>query len=658
MFDILFSPIQIRGLTLRNRVVMSAMGTHFADEACQITQQLIDYSVARALGGSGLNFLECCSINAQSSPSKQPSIAEDQFLEGHKRYTKAIHDAGGKCAIQLWQGGAGTGTDPNCRVFLPTTYDEAHQYIMVPPGSRSEPDGSIPGASKEELEMIIADYGKATARAVEAGYDVIEFHCGHNYLPHTMLSKGFNQRSDEYGGSLENRMRFPLACIRAIRSNMPEDMPLFMRISGVDESDLNGGKGGNTIEENIEFCKRAKELGVDVLNVSRGNFTGAGGVYEVPPLNIRRGYNVDVAARYRRETGMVVMAVGRINTPELAEQILRKEKADLICMGRAQLADPEFCNKARDGRVDEIRYCIGCNQGCLDGFTGMPQITCLRNPFLGREGEMKIIPAESSKTVLIAGGGMGGMECALYLKKRGHRPIIVDWADHLGGQFILAGMAPQKHEFIKAVSDEIEFLRKANIEVRLKTKVTAELIQELCPDEVVIATGAGPLLIPLPGADLPHVTNAHAVLREETTPKGDVVIIGGGIVGVEVAEYLLSKNKRCKIIEMKEEVASDLGLQRKILSIQELNDRDVECIVNAVCKEITPDSVRYEQNGKMREVSCDAVVIAAGARPLPTEDIRSACEKAGIPYHMIGDSQGARRALNAVAEGVAVALSI
>jgi 2,4-dienoyl-CoA reductase-like NADH-dependent reductase (Old Yellow Enzyme family)/thioredoxin reductase len=658
MYDNLFSPIKIRGLTLRNRIVMPAMGTHFSDENCFVTQQLIDYSVARALGGSGLNYMECCAINAQSSPAKQPSIAEDKFMPGHRAFTRAIHTAGGKCAMQLWQGGAGAGVDPKCRMFIPDFFDGKNSPIFIPPWGRHEPDGTVPAVTAEELRMLVEDYGRAAARSVACGYDALEFHCGHNYLPHTMLSKAFNHRTDEYGGSLENRMRFPLDCIRAIRANMPEDMPLFMRISVVDESDLDGGKGGNTIEENIEFCKRAKLEGVDVINVSRGNFSGFGNVYEVPPLNFPCGFNVDNAARVRRETGLVTMAVGRINTPELAEKILAEDKADLICMGRAQLADAEFVNKCRDGRTDEIRYCIGCNQGCNDGFTDLPHITCLRNPFLGREREMAIEPAAKPKKVLVVGGGMGGMECALYLKARGHEPVIIDMADHLGGQFILAGMAPQKHEFIKAVNDEIEFVRKADIPVRLNTKATPELIAELRPDEVVVATGAGPLLIPIPGADLPNVSNAHAVLREEAKPTGHVVIIGGGIVGVEIAEFLLSKNCRCSIIEMKDSVASDLGFYRRVLSLKAFEEEGVECIVNAACKEITPSSVKYQKDGKLCEISCDSVVIAAGAKSLPHDDITAACDKLSIPYHVIGDAQKARRALNAVAEGVAAALEI
>lgn len=393
MFENLFSPIRVRGLKLPNRIVMTAMGTHFADEDSYITQQLIDFQVERAKGGVGLSFLECCSVNEAACVRKQPSISDDRYLPGHKALVEAIHNAGGRASIQLWAPGAGAGSDPKCRIYLPQKFegknfpmafghgasgsgesDEQDDGIapypfFIPFSAKREADGTIPAATVEELHMIAGEFGAAARRAVEAGYDVIEFHCGHNYLPHTMLSKAFNKRTDEYGGCLENRMRFPLECIQAIRANMPETMPLSIRISVFDEPDLGDG---NTIEDNIEFLKRARDAGVDIVNVSRGNFSGMGNVYEVPPLNLKPGFNVENAARIKRETGLLTLAVGRINRPGMAEQIISSGKADLVAMSRAQLADPDFCSKAKAGKVDEIRYCIGCNQGCNDGFTDFP----------------------------------------------------------------------------------------------------------------------------------------------------------------------------------------------------------------------------------------------------------------------------------------------
>ena len=658
MYSQLFSSYTLRSVTFRNRIVFPAMGTHFADENCYITDQLIQYQIARVLGGSGLNFLECCSVNVESSPSRQPSIAEDRFLPGHRRLTKAIHDAGGKCGIQLWQGGAGAGADPKCRMFIPDYYDGKHSTQFIPPWGRHEADGTVPAVKVEELHRIAGDFGKAAARAITAGYDVIEFHCGHNYLPHCMLSKAFNHRSDEYGGSLQNRMRFPLECIRAIRKNIPESMPLFMRISAFDEPDLDNGKGGNSLEDNILFCKAAREEGVDLINVSRGNFSGDGNIYEVPPLNLPCGFNVESAAAIRKEAGIPTMAVGRINRPELAEQILEEGKADLICMGRAQIADPEFCNKCRDGRTKDIRYCIGCNQGCSDGFVGLPHITCMRNPFVGREKDLLIKPVFVSKRILVAGGGMGGMECALYLKRRGHEPVIIEQDKRLGGQFIIAGVAPGKEEFIRAVKEEAELVRRAGIEVRFNTKVTPELIREMKPDEVVFATGAGPLIIPIKGADLPNVTNAHAILKGDSDPRGKVIVIGGGIVGVEIAEFLTAKGHDCTIIEMKDTIAADLGYYRRMLSMKDLETHHVRMITEAFCREIDEEGVFYEHGLNLKKENGDSVVMAAGAKSFNIKELQETCDELSVPYHIIGDAKKARRALNSIEEGVETALII
>lgn len=251
---------------------------------------------------------------------------------------------------------------------------------------------------------------------------------------------------------MENRARFPLECIRAIHAAMPEGMPLFMRIDAQDDG---FGEAGLTVEDTITFCNWAKDAGVDVLDVSRGNIVTAASKYEVPPLDLPRGFNVDNAARIRKGTGMLTIGVGRINDPQQAEDILEADKVDMVVMGRAQLADPDFCNKCREGRVEEIDRCVGCNQGCLDGFAdlNMPHITCLRNPAIGRETECAAAmqPTQSHKTILIAGGGIAGLEAARTLKLKGHDPILCEAGDALGGQFVLAGKAPRKEEMEAAI---------------------------------------------------------------------------------------------------------------------------------------------------------------------------------------------------------------
>lgn len=632
----LFSPIQIRGLELKNRIVFPAMGTKMATEDKFVTKQLINYQAARAKGGCGLNFTEVCSVYSKAAPKKFLAVSEDKYIPGLKELTDAIHEEGGKAGIQLWLGGLAVGSDQSQMIIIPSPMPvQGTEY-------------TLPGASLETIREATEAFGLAAKRAVEAGFDVIEFHAGHNYTPHSFLSPYFNRRTDEYGGELKNRARFLLESIEAIRNNIPEDMPLFMRVDAHDDY----LEGGLTIEEVIGFCKMAKEAGVDVLDVSRGNFSSAAIKYEVPPIDLPRGFNVNNAAKIRKETGMLTVAVGRINAPSQAEDILKSDKADMVVMGRAQLADPEFCNKALAGKSEDIIRCVGCNQGCYDGFVSpeMPFITCLRNPALGREEEYQFSKTKEPRKVLIAGGGIAGLEAALQLKKRGHNPVLCEASSALGGQFALAGEAPRKGEMKEAALAMAEQVIRQGVEVKLNTPITEALIEELKPDEVFIAIGSAPIKLKIPGAGLPHVTNSHEVLAGKNRVTGKVVVIGGGLVGLEVAEYIHACADSITIVEMLDKVAKDLGDLRNICVMESLSAGGVQTVTNAKCIEIREDAVVVERLGNIEEIPCDSVVAAIGARSRDFDNIKVYCEEQEIPVHVIGDALRARRALNAVAE--------
>lgn len=635
-YKYLFNPIKIRGMELKNRIVFPAMGTKMATEDKFVTNQLIDYQVARVKGGCGLNFTEVCSVYSKAAPKKFLAVSEDKYIPGLKKLTDAIHENGGRAGIQLWLGGLAVGSDQTQMIVIPSP--------MPVPGT----EYTLPEASLETIKEAVEAFGAAAGRAVAAGFDVIEFHAGHNYTPHSFLSPYFNKRTDEYGGELKNRARFLIECIEAIRKNIPEDMPLFMRIDAHDDY----LEGGLTIEEIIEFCKMAGKAGVDVLDVSRGNFSSAAIKYEVPPIDLPRGFNVENAARIRKETGMLTVAVGRINDPHQAEGILSEDKADMVVIGRAQLADPEFCNKALASKENSIVRCVGCNQGCYDGFvsTEMPFITCLRNPALGREEEYKLVMTDTPKKVLVAGGGIAGLEAAMQLKKRGHIPVLCEASLALGGQFALAGEAPRKAEMKEAALAMGEQAVREGIDIRLNTPVTPDLIGEIKPEEVIIAIGSIPIKLQIPGANLPHVTNSHDVLAGKKKVSGRVVVIGGGLVGLEVAEYIHKNTDSVTIVEMFDKVAKDLGDLRNICVMENLYEAGVQTITSAKCIEIKDNAVIVDRMGSLQEIPCDYVVSAVGAKSRGFDDIREYCGKEEIPLHIIGDAQRARRALNAVAE--------
>ena len=651
MFDRLFSPITIRGLELPNRVVMSAMGTHesaASEDGKSVTQKLIDFHVTRAKGGCGLNTTEVCSVDAASSPRGFLSIAEDKFVPGLTELCDAVHEAGGHIAVQLWQGALAVGSDPTAQ-------------MLVPSDMPISPEFTLPGITVERIHEVIDAYGAAAARAVIAGFDAVEFHCAHTYLPHSFLSGGINHRGDEWGGSLENRMRFPLACIDAIRANIPDGMPLLMRIGWQDDY----LEGGLTPEEVIEFCRRAGEHGVDVLNVSRGNILSPALIYETPPVDLPNGFNVEPAARIRRETGMLTMPCGRINRPELAEQILDEDKADLVVMARAQLADADFCIKAREGRLASIKYCVGCDQGCYDYFyralsdPEIEHITCLRNPALFEERAMALEPVAEPRRVLVAGGGIAGIEAAEDLVKRGCTPILCEASDRLGGQFALAGVAPRKGDFAYACDMAIQNLEDLCVDIRLNTPVTPELIDEVAPDAVIVATGSASVVPDIPGADGDGVIDARDVLSGAELPEGDVAIIGGGLVGIEVAEHLASQGRASTVIEMRDAILVEMGEMRKTATQMSLAQEPITVLTNARCTSIADGSVTVEVDGAEKNVPADVVVMAVGSCPRPTDDLRAACEGRGIPCAVVGDAREAPRlALDAIREAYQAVLDM
>lgn len=642
MFKKLFSPVRIRGMELKNRVILPAMGTKFSGRDSYVTKKLVSYHLARVKGGCGLNIVEVCSVHTPSAPRGFLSISEDKYIPGLKSLTDAIHEAGGKAGLQLWQGSLAVGMDQTAQILVASD---------MPMG----PGLTLPGMTKEQIKEVTECFGKAAERAVKAGFDCVEFHCAHNYLPHSFLSGGINHRTDEYGGSFENRSRFPLECIRAIRGNMPDDMPLFMRIDAHDDY----LEGGLTIEEVIRFCTMAKEAGVDVLDISRGNILTAGLKYEVPPVDIPRAFNIENAARIRKETGMLTVGVGRINTPELAEKILEEDKVDLVVIGRAQLADPDFCVKAQNGDTEDIDYCVGCNQGCYDGFENVdsPCITCLRNPALGREEECVLTPAAKPETVLVAGGGIGGLEAAIILKKRGHNPILCEASAVLGGQFLTAGEAPRKAEMKQAVQKMADKAKRLGVDIRMNTEVTPDLIREIHPHTVISAIGAVPVIPSVPGIDKAFVVNSHDVLDGRVPVSGTAVVIGGGMVGMETAEYLAEKGVKVTVLEMMKDFCADMGSTRKICVTESIYGAGIRPETEVKVTEIADGKVIGDKDGNRVEYPCDYAVVAVGAVKRDSSALREICYDLGIGYYEIGDAAMARRAINATREAFDAALN-
>lgn len=641
--EALFKPIQIRKMTIRNRVMLPGMTTRLCLDGGYVSDEMIAYYKAIARGGCGLVVVEATSVHMPSAPKNFLRICSDEYIPGLKKLTDAIHEEGACISIQLWQGGfAAWATDPSLVSMVPSDMD-FRGYQMK-------------GASKELIAEVVEAYGEAARRAYEAGFDSVEFHCGHQYSPAHFLS-GFNKRTDEYGGTLENRARYPLACIHAMRAKLPEDFPIGMRVVAQDDYIENG----TTLDDTITFINWAADAGVDFANISRGNKMTAAFRFEVPSMYTPKGFNLDNAAKIKAGVKIPIAGGGRVVDPEMAEAYVRDGKVDMVFVGRPQICDPQWCVKAKEGRLDDIVRCLSCNQGCLDNVQqagGSKNVTCVRNPVMGHNLERIIEKTQQPKKVVVIGGGMGGMEAALLLHERGHQEILLEASDHLGGQFLLAGRAPHKEILEQAAVSRANQLKQAGVDIRMNTPATAELLDALAPDEIIVATGGVPIRLPVPGVDGENVYSFADVLDHKTSFTGDTVVIGGGLVGLECAFYLAQRGCKISIVDMLPKIGADISGGQAIDTMINIQMAGFQQVPNAKCVEITADGVVVEIDGEQKLIPGKNVVLANGSRSADHKWIDEYCAKKNIPCHVIGDAVSRRRVSNAIEEAVDVARSI
>lgn len=639
MYDALFSPIKIRGLELKNRVVMPGMNTKMVKNRNDVAEDLVAYHAARAAGGCGLNIVEIVAICTQCHAYLYLGLYNEHHRDELKKVTDAIHANGGKAGVQIWHGG-----------FVPDTFYDKTNVLETPDT-----------LTVDRIHEIVKQFGYSAKLAVEAGFDVLEFHGAHTYLPHEFMNPSLNKRTDEYGNqSLENRCRFNLEVIREMRANMPEDMPLFMRLDAVDEL----LPKNTTVDETVQFIDWAQEAGVDVIDLSRGNARSNATVYEVPPYNLEPGFNMDNIAAIKARVGIPVLGVGRITYAALGDELIREGKLDMVAIGRGQLADPEWCNKSREGREDEIRRCIGCTQGCYDKVIDpkATHITCNRNPELCLE--YKGMPqTDSPKNIMVVGGGIGGLQVAEYLKRRGHKPTVYEASDAVGGAFVDAGAAPKKGEFQKAAMWEADEIKRLGVDIKLNTPVTPELIAEAKPDHVVIASGSKYVTPSIPGIDGKDIYVGRDVLEGKACPTGNVIVLGGGGVGSEVAQYLAVRGAQVTLMDAKR-VGNGMGMLRTMFMDMEFPGYGIKRVSFAKIYEIQDHKVLYKLSDRKtkkisdKEKPFDALVICTGTVANPSEELQAKCTELGIPFDVIGDARKAGMGIDATAEAYEVGMKI
>lgn len=640
-FERLLEPSKIGKLELRNRIVMPPMGTNFATADGSVTPHLVNYYAERAKGGTGLIIVEATAVDSRTGLSfNQICLTHHRYIPDLTRLVEAIHLWGAKCAIQLHHPG---------RQGNPLFTKE----LVAPSPIVCKLVGGEPRELKvEEIENLAEAYAESALRAKLAGFDAVEIHGAHGYLVCQFLSPYTNKRTDEWGKDFEGRMRFALEVVKRTKEKTGPDFPIIFRISGDEFVD-----GGLTLKETGKIAKCLEQSGVDAIHVSAGNYDSMLTKNSlIPPMYVPPGSLVHLAEGIKNAVGIPVIAVGGL-TPEMAEGVLREGKADFIAFGRGLIADPYLPKKLVEGKPEEIRRCIRCNEGCIGGVLFFKPITCSLNALVGREEEWKIERAEKIKKVLIAGGGVAGMEAARVAALRGHEVVLYEKSDKLGGHLIEAS-APQFKADIRNILEYLsKHVRKIGVKIETGKEVTIKMVEDAKPDVVVVATGSTPLIPKIPGIEKPTVVAAADVLLGKVGVGKKVVVAGGGLVGCETALFLAGEGREITIVEMLHEIAMDVEMISRVILFGELAEKSVKWLTNMKIEEITDEGIiALDKEQKKQTIEADTVVLALGLKS--DNEFYKALEGKVPELYAIGDCVKPRKIIDSIREGFFVAREI
>ncbi len=647
MFPKSFEPLKIGSKTMKNRLVVPAMDSAMCEEDGTIGKMACDYYGHRAHGGYGMVITEIAAIDKRGMGMPgQPRLYDDAYLPGMKNLAKAIQDGGALAIVQLHHAGRETmsamiGETPFSPSVLPSPVYREILHEMT----------------TEEVEEMVESYISSAERCKVAGFDGIEFHSAHGYMGLQFLSPRTNKRIDKYGGDIDGRTLFHREIVAGIRERCGEDFMIIVRTDTIE-----GRLGGLPENEAIAFAKIIEKAGADAINVSAGTYAAWDVI--VPPSDYDEGWNWEGARRIKGYVNIPVGLAGRLATPRIIEDTIERGDADFICLGRASIADPFLPNKMEEGKVEEITPCVGCTQRCMsfndhdtlqEGDWG---VSCMFNPFSNNREEMQYGPAETKKKVLVAGAGIGGLYAALVCADRGHDVWLYEknGRNQSGGQFLIAAYPPFKQQITRVIRHYLHMCEKNGVNMVFNQEVNSDFVREQAPDVFIDATGAVPFMLNLPGFDAPNVVQANEVLCGKVQLGNSALVIGGGMVGVETAEFCQDYCENVTVIEQLPAMAHDLYMTVRDAMIKRFRQNGIQTHKNTKALRLEDGVLYAEKLGEeIKFENFDTIIVAAGSRPVDTFEDK---ENLAAEVYTIGDAKKARSAVEAIFEGARVAMKV
>jgi 2,4-dienoyl-CoA reductase-like NADH-dependent reductase (Old Yellow Enzyme family)/thioredoxin reductase len=637
----LFQPINIAGTQFRNRIFSSPQGYYNMGPDRFPNDDMTGFFEAKARGGYAAVCIGDCMVDWKDGRHYDwlLDIHDPNMQPGLSKVASAIRRHGAVASTELSHAGmySHASHDAGSQLYGPVEMDNKYGHVLEMP--------------EEMILHIIESYGSAAALAKQYGYGMVTIHGGHGWLLPQFWSRQINTRKDKWGGSFENRMRLPLAVVDSIRKAVGKNFPIEFRMSGSETN-----PDGYDIDEGIEFA-RALDGKVDIIHVSTGNHEVLSAtIITHPSMFLPDGVNLKYAAAIKKHVRTPVATVGAHTDPALMEEIIASGQADIVAVGRQTLADPDLPLKARTGRDDEIRKCLRC-LSCFASVGAHRIFYCAVNPEIGHEVEAVCLPpAREKKNVLVVGGGVAGMQAALTAAERGHSVVLCEKGDRLGGVLLCEDAIPFKQKLKAYLEVQAHLLAKSAVEIRLNTKVTPDYARQLRPDVIVAAIGARPVKPPIKGIDLPNVLGAEDIYYHPEKAGKKLVILGGGLVGVELGIHMAQESHEVSIVEMLPELTVDPFSMHTIALHEQIEKLGINVNTSTAVTEITPGGVLAQGPDGSLELTADTVVYATGQKPLVEE--AAALHDCAGEFYQIGDCAAPKNILTATQAAWTIARDI